>query len=89
MTRDEYFDQLVMVGHVTQLLMAMAPALGEMAEMIQHADSIGIMLDPTAWIKGEKAMHEDEQVIQILRHAAVELRKLPWPEPVVRAGGAA
>jgi len=41
MTRDEYFDQLVMVGHVTQLLMAMAPALGEMAEMIQHADSIG------------------------------------------------
>lgn len=78
MTADEYRGELIKAYLLARCLVTLP--LKQMAEAIQHADAVVPLLDPTLWIRKEKAMHEDEQVNQALlkaKEALVELGVKP------------
>lgn len=43
--------------------------LGEMIDAAERADTLGPILDPTAWMKGHRKLAEDSEVLRALRPA--------------------
>jgi hypothetical protein len=78
MTGEEFktnFDRLMLL---CRLLME-EQHLGEMHEIVSHAQTVGPFLDPTAWIhkRGAQNLEEQEAVLDALITAQAALFKIP------------
>ena len=83
MDADQYASGLRMAYLVAGCLRnTEALPLAEMREAIDHADTVGPIVDPTTWCRKHRAMAEDRRVVEILSRAQSELLALPWPELV-------
>lgn len=71
-----YQEGLINAHMLAALVRAADIDFGAMLEAIQYADTLGPIVDPTAWMKGEKAMCEDKRVLEILGRARRELDAL-------------
>lgn len=87
MTREEYEQVQTQLDLLADLVNEMP--LGEFLEMIGRADSIGIMVDPTAWIHGQETMHQFEALAQSARSFQVAAGKFLTYRTRLRAKSAA
>lgn len=62
MTREEYETLMRQVAAVGAMVREWD--LQKALDMIGQADAFGLMLDPTAWIRGHKPMHDYERLLR-------------------------
>jgi hypothetical protein len=58
----EQYKQALMAARMCATLMAVHD-IPKMLEAISRSESLGPLLDPTAWIKNHKAMEEDKGLL--------------------------
>lgn len=78
MSRDEYetmMQQVLLMGSLVRDW-----DIQGALDQIGHADSIGIMLDPTAWKRGQKNMHDYESLLRALMPFKAAVLKLAHSE---------
>jgi hypothetical protein len=74
-TKDEYREQVLMCWHLA--MMAQTIDTTKILEGIANAESLGPLLDPTAWIRNNRAMEEDKKIVEAvarLRGAYIALK---------------
>jgi len=62
MTPEEYRQHLTTIVMAARALVDVP--VDEMLRMIDRADSLGPILNPTLWIQRNKAMHEDAEMLR-------------------------
>jgi hypothetical protein len=64
MTNDQYKFTQELILQYAKVIRVMP--LEQFIDAINLADTAGVILDPTAWMKGEKAMHQIKHLAEAL-----------------------
>lgn len=84
MTKETYQAELLLAYHIVEILCS-AP-LEELRQLQEHAEALGPMLDPTAYITNGRKFHEDMAAVTVLTQAKAKLVKA-FPTLAERAAG--